>query len=201
MLARLRARLTYANVVATLALFLALSGASYAAIRIGSRSIINNSVRSQDLRNNDIRSRDIRQRTIQAGDILTDTITGHQVRESTLGTVPNADKLDGFDSSSFRLACPADTQRFGGGCIETSSRPAATFDVAARTCGSAGRRLPTVDELASFSAEPGITLSTFEFTGTRLEPNVETVSDGPAYLTAPASSATRAYRCVAPLTN
>ena len=41
MLARFRAHLTYANVVATLALFLALGGASYAAIRVGSKSIVN----------------------------------------------------------------------------------------------------------------------------------------------------------------
>ena len=38
MLARLRAKLTYANVVATLALFLALGGVSYAAVRVTSRS-------------------------------------------------------------------------------------------------------------------------------------------------------------------
>ncbi|HEY8771474.1 MAG TPA: hypothetical protein VIM03_13090, partial [Thermoleophilaceae bacterium] len=133
MLARLRAHLTYANVVATLALFLALGGASYAAIRVGSGSIINNSVRTQDLRNNDIRSKDIRNRTIQGGDILTSTITGQQVRESTLSKVPDADKLDGADSTSFRLSCPAGTLRHAGGCIETAARSAADFDTAAHT--------------------------------------------------------------------
>jgi hypothetical protein len=41
MLARLRARLTYANVVATLALFIALGGSSYAITQIGSKQVRN----------------------------------------------------------------------------------------------------------------------------------------------------------------
>src|SRR3954468_12055937 len=102
MLARLRAHLTYANVVATLALFLALGGASYAAIRVGSGSIVNNSVRTQDLRNNHIRGRDTRNRTIQGGALANNTVRGQQVRETTLAKVPDADMLDGLDSSSFR---------------------------------------------------------------------------------------------------
>jgi hypothetical protein len=201
MLARLRAHLTYANVVATLALFLALGGASYAAIRVGSGSIINNSVRTQDLRNNDIRSKDIRNRTIQGGDILTDTIKGQQVRESTLSKVPDADTLDGADSTSFRVGCPAGTQRHGGGCIETVARTAATFDTAARTCGTLGRRLPAPDELSSFSREPGIELSApRELTSSRIGATVDAVDDTPTHVGADPDDLLP-YRCVAPLSN
>src|SRR5215212_5220241 len=50
-------------VVAGLALFVALGGSSYAALKVGSGQIKNNSVRSRDLRNNDVRGRDIRQGT------------------------------------------------------------------------------------------------------------------------------------------
>src|SRR5215210_1714539 len=150
MLARLRAHLTYANLVASLALFVALGGVSYAAIRVGTGSIINNSVRTQDLRNNDIRGKDIRNRTIQNRDILTNTILGQQVRESTLSKVPDADRLDGQDSTSFRVGCPSGTQRHAGGCIESSPRGGGTYADAARTCGVAGRRLPNADELGSF---------------------------------------------------
>jgi hypothetical protein len=202
MLARLRAHLTYANIVATLALFLALGGASYAAIRVGSGSIINNSIRTQDLKNNDIRGKDIRNRTIQGGDILTNTIKGQQVRESTLSKVPDADKLDGADSTSFRVGCPAETQRHGGGCIETSARQGATFNNAARTCGTLGRRLPQPDELGSFSQEPGITLaSPRELTSTRLAtPVVVTVAEGPNYAGSDPDDLIP-FRCVAPLSN
>jgi len=50
-------------VVAGLALFVALGGSSYAALKVGSGQIKNNSVGSRDLRNNDVRGRDIRQGT------------------------------------------------------------------------------------------------------------------------------------------
>jgi len=201
MLARLRAHLTYANVVATLALFLALGGASYAAIRVGSGSIINNSVRTQDLRNNDIRSKDIRNRTIQGGDILTSTITGQQVRESTLSKVPDADKLDGADSTSFRVGCPAGTLRHAGGCIETTLRDTGTFDEAARACGVLGRRLPGPDELSSFSQEPGIELANVgELTSARIGSKVDTIDDIPTHAEGTATSS-HPYRCEAPLSN
>ena len=61
---RIRSRLSYANVIASLALFLALGGTSYAVHQIGSSQIRNNSIRSRDIRNNDIRSRDIRNHSL-----------------------------------------------------------------------------------------------------------------------------------------
>ncbi|MEN3281369.1 MAG: hypothetical protein V7607_2509 [Solirubrobacteraceae bacterium] len=71
MLSKLRSRLTYANTVASIALFIALGGTSYglASGSIGSNEIKNNSLRSQDLRNNDIRGRDIRDATIDSRDV------------------------------------------------------------------------------------------------------------------------------------
>jgi hypothetical protein len=56
---RLRKHLTFANTIALIALFVALGGTSYAAIRIGSKQIRNNSVRSVDIRNKTIKSVDI----------------------------------------------------------------------------------------------------------------------------------------------
>jgi hypothetical protein len=60
-----KARLTYANVVATLALFVAFGGTSYAVLLIGSREVVDNSLRSRDVRNNTLRSRDIRERAVR----------------------------------------------------------------------------------------------------------------------------------------
>ena len=66
---RIRSRLTFANVVSLLALFIALGGSSYAVVtRVGTKEIRNNSVRTGDLRNNDIRSRDVRNGTLLRGD-------------------------------------------------------------------------------------------------------------------------------------
>lgn len=59
MLEVVRRRLSYANVMATLAIFVALGGTSYAVTQIGSAQIKNNSVRGADLKNNDVDSADI----------------------------------------------------------------------------------------------------------------------------------------------
>ena len=61
---RIRPHLTYANVVATLALFAALGGSSYAVTKVGSKDIRNNSVRSRDIRDNDLRTRDVRNHSL-----------------------------------------------------------------------------------------------------------------------------------------
>ena len=48
---KLRRRLTYANVMSTLAVFIAFGGSSYAVTQIGSQDIANNSIRGEDVRN------------------------------------------------------------------------------------------------------------------------------------------------------
>jgi hypothetical protein len=70
MLANLRSYLTYSNVMATIAVFVALGGTSYAIATgsIGSREIKNNSVGTKDLRNNGVRGRDVRNGSLLAAD-------------------------------------------------------------------------------------------------------------------------------------
>jgi hypothetical protein len=84
-------RLSYANVMSTVAVFMVLGGGAYAAATVGTGQIKNNSVRTQDVRNGNLRGRDLRR----------NTLGGRQVKESALGRVPNADNLDGRDSSAF----------------------------------------------------------------------------------------------------
>lgn len=65
MLAKLRSyRPSHTTLVAYLALFVALGGSSYAAVRIGSRQIVNNSVRSADVRNGTLTGRDIKRKSV-----------------------------------------------------------------------------------------------------------------------------------------
>jgi hypothetical protein len=56
---RLRSLVTFSNVIALCALFVALGGTSYAVTKIGSKQIKNNSVRSADIKNRTIKSKDI----------------------------------------------------------------------------------------------------------------------------------------------
>lgn len=57
---KLRSRLTYANVTATMALVIAVAGGTaYAADTIGSADVIDNSLLSADLKNNQVRGADV----------------------------------------------------------------------------------------------------------------------------------------------
>ena len=69
MLIKLRSHLNFANVVAMVALFVALSGTSYAVSKVGSKDIRKNAVRSKHIKKSQVNSGDIRNRTITAIDI------------------------------------------------------------------------------------------------------------------------------------
>ena len=100
-LSRIRKRVTYANVMSTLAVFIALGGSSYAAFAINGDSIKNRSIRASKIRKN--------------------TLTGAEIRESSLGRVnraKQADTLDGVTASELKIKCPADTFPEADVCVE-----------------------------------------------------------------------------------
>jgi hypothetical protein len=55
-----RFRLSYANVIASIALFVALTGTSYAAVRITGKNIKNNTVTSKDIKNYSLQAKDLK---------------------------------------------------------------------------------------------------------------------------------------------
>jgi hypothetical protein len=63
----MRAKLTYANVVASLALFVALGGSSYAAIRITGHDVKNGSLTSADVKNRSLLGRDFKRGQLPRG--------------------------------------------------------------------------------------------------------------------------------------
>lgn len=71
----IRRHLSYANVTATLALFVALGGGAYAVSKVNSRDIANDSVRSVDLKN---------RKAVKGIDVKRNTLTGRQISETTL---------------------------------------------------------------------------------------------------------------------
>ena len=60
MLAKLRANANYANVTATLALFVALGGVSYAAVTVTGKNVKNSSLTGADVRNNSLTGSDVK---------------------------------------------------------------------------------------------------------------------------------------------
>jgi hypothetical protein len=142
---RIRRHCTYANVVATLALFIALGGSSYAALHIGSRDIVNNSIRGKDIRN----------RTITHKDVGRNALGGTNIKESRLGTVPRANRLTAKGAARLKLRCPAGTELAAGECFDSSPQQALPYYSATTACAATNvgnRRLPTHAELVAFFA-------------------------------------------------
>ena len=57
-----------AMVVALMGLFVALGGSSYAALKVGSKQIVNNTIRSKDIRNNQVSTRDVKNGSLLSQD-------------------------------------------------------------------------------------------------------------------------------------
>ena len=158
MLNNLRPRVSYANVVSTLALFIALGGTSYAVLHVGSDDVVNNSLRSEDIRNETIRSRDVRDRILRARDLGRDSLGGGVIKESALGRVPRAaeaERVGGVSSQDLRVRCPADTIAKAGVCIEISPRSPDGFLGAIDRCNQAGRGVVTMPQLDTFARSNG----------------------------------------------
>jgi len=114
---RIRDRLTYANVIATLALFLVLSGGTAVALE-GSNTvfgddIVNDQVSSADVRNDTLTgggmtAADLRPDSVGSSEVKDDAVTGIDVDESTFGVVPevshaaNSDRLGGRGAQGYQ---------------------------------------------------------------------------------------------------
>lgn len=90
----LRHRPSYASVVATIALFVALGGGAYAL------GLKRNAVRSKNIAPGAVKTSDLAKKAVKGAKVAPDAIGGAQVNEATLGMVPNADLLDGIDSAA-----------------------------------------------------------------------------------------------------
>jgi hypothetical protein len=85
-LKQIRSRLTYANVMSSIAVFLVLGGAT----AFAASHLARNSVGSAQLKRNAVTAAKIKRNAVTAAKIKNGTITGAKVNTSTLGTVPSA---------------------------------------------------------------------------------------------------------------
>ncbi len=155
---RLRRRLSFANVVSLVALFVALGGTSWAALRISGSQIKNRSVSGSKLKRN--------------------TLGGATIKESRLSKVPRArraDRLGGLTAGELKLRCPSDTFPVSGVCIDERQRAVAAYGSARVECGRIGRRVASYEEVVnSYGGSPGRAPAGGELTST-----VSRVSSGP----------------------
>ena len=93
MFSRLHRQLTYANVVATLALFLSLGGAAYAGAKVG----------SADIKNHSIAAIDIRDDSLGAGQLATGSVGSAEVIDHSLRLIDlNGTVKDAFKKTVFQ---------------------------------------------------------------------------------------------------
>ncbi len=180
---RIQSSLTYANVVATLALFIALGGASYAAVKLPK-----NSVGPDQLRKNAVTSSKVADHSLTASDInlaklgtvpvaahaLTadsaplpdNTVTGAKVAD---GSLTGADIAPGSLTAADLAGgkCPPATLLYEGACLDTAARTPNDWSDSEAACEALGGHLPSPEQLYGLRTQPGIALNdtTGEWTG------------------------------------
>ena len=167
---RIWKHLTFANVVACAALFIALGGASYAAFKLPKNSVGTRQIKAGAVTGAKIKAGAIGQAQIDLGALGTVPSAAHanaadsatKAAEAAIAglatratSATNADNLDGLSAQQIiaaaRPSCPADTVEEAGLCFERKERPQErTWTEALKTCAADGRFLPTVPELAAF---------------------------------------------------
>ena len=125
-MSKLRSRLTYANVTATLALVIAVAGGTaYAADTIGSADVIDNSLASVDLQNN---------QAVKSADVANENLTGADITNQS-----------GVDN------CTHATVRFGELCVGVANQHN-DWLLAGQLCRDLELRLPSLGEARSLAA-------------------------------------------------
>lgn len=79
-----------ALVISLIALFVAMGGSGYAAVKLNGKNIKNKSIAGKKLKNKTITAAKLKNRTITAGKVRNNTLGGTQINESKLGQVPSA---------------------------------------------------------------------------------------------------------------
>jgi hypothetical protein len=128
-LAKFRARLTYANLMATVAVFIALGGSSYAAITVTGKNVKNSSLTGKDIKNNSLTGSDIK--NLKSGDVSDHSLLAKDFKAGQLPVGPQGLKGDKGasgathvvvrslqtigESANITIACHPGERAIGGG--------------------------------------------------------------------------------------
>jgi hypothetical protein len=135
---KIKERLTYANLMATVAVFVALGGSAVAA----KLALPKNSVTSKAVKNGSLKGIDLAKGTITGDIVAKNTLTG-----------------DNINQGSLALPCPSGTTKAAGICFDSTERASQGLDGAMTTCGQANRYLPTVGELRTLHVQAGFSVN------------------------------------------
>lgn len=167
---QIRKRLTYANVMSSIAVFLVLGGATaFAAGKITAKQLQSNSVTTAKIKKSAITASKIKNGAVTTsklggGSVTASNLAAGAVSAASLasGSVGATQIANGAVSAS-KLApgtlnpvCPSGTTSVGGLCFETSERGAATFVAAVEACTNSGRMLPPAADLIGFAKKSAL---------------------------------------------
>lgn len=101
----IRKRLTYANVMSSIALFLVLGGAAFAAAKlpknsVGTKQLKKNAVTAAKIKKNAVTSAKISADAVDGSKVKDGSLTGTDINLGSLGTVPSATKADTANSAT-----------------------------------------------------------------------------------------------------
>ncbi len=98
---QIRKRITYANVMSSIAVFLVLGGASaYAAKKIGSNEIKGNSITTGKIKKEAVSASKIKKNAVTTAKIANGAVTGAKLNLGSVGTVPNAAHATNADNAN-----------------------------------------------------------------------------------------------------
>jgi hypothetical protein len=214
-----------AFVVSVLAIVLVLGGTVYAAKKVNGHSIVVKSIPGNRLKPHSVGANRLKPGVL--GKQFTGPLTGADIDESSLGTVPSAvhaqsadtaasaidadtalnavNAIDAQTVNGFGAGCVKGSVAFAGACWDASPSSAATAPAAAAACAARGGTLPGALELAAFAGQEGVSLDN----GGEWSNDLSNVSGKNSFgvlvvlanaeleLVLPTN--TRAYRCVIPI--
>ena len=151
MVHRSRLRPTYASVTATLALFIALGGGAYAATALPA-----NSVGPKQIKKNAVERSKLKSNAVDTTKILDNSVTGDDVKESFLDTVPSAETADRATHADSTAALDKVSYRAVAGVAASTDGTGATAGVRFGPAGDRRRRegRRSAQRLASSMASP-----------------------------------------------
>jgi hypothetical protein len=180
---KLRARMTYANVVSTIALALVLGGGTaYAAIKIGTSNIRYHAVTASKLANNSVTASKVKNSALSGSDLRNNSVTSADIRTGTLlatdfapNQLPKGDKGDKGDPATSifgvisQTGVPSNSKNLTGVSVSNVNEYTVTINQDVSKCAAVATA--TGDAAGIVTAAPAagnaqqITFSTFDADG------------------------------------
>jgi len=176
MLRKLRSRMTYANVMSTIALGLAIGGGTaYAATKIGTSNIRYHAVTGSKLATNAVTASKVKNSALSGSDLRNNSVTSDDIRNGTLQAVdfapnqlPKGDKGDKGDpaTSIFGVVANGGLLSFKGATAVSGSNPyTITFNQDVSKCAAVATATGTIAGSVTAQATPAnvqqVTFTTF----------------------------------------